>query len=204
METKTDSTVLASAIAMVESQLGRNNEARSKNRNLAIVVVGAIIGFSVQETDASMMLMLGLIAATGTVLFWYQDYQLHKWQHGWQGVRKRIRRYIRGEIKEEKLRLLQYCQADEGNARLFSKSSSFLLVLLAIGAFIVTCRAMHSLSVGAFWVWVVAVPLACLAVARWPKLVTGLWYGLLWLLKLLTGRLPDEPKAGTEEPERKV
>lgn len=129
-----NSEIIASAIDRIQNEMGRLEDLRSKNRNLSIIVAGAIIGFAIKEQVFQNIIAMSVGAVLTTILFWYQDYQLHKFRHGWHGVDLRLKDYIRGVITEDKYVFLEYRPDDEKNATFFSKSSSFTYVILILGA----------------------------------------------------------------------
>ena len=140
--------ILSSCLFRIGSELDRNEDLRSKNRNIALAVSGAIISFSLTQSDYPVVFIANVLAFSVALVCWIQDYQFHKYRHGWHGVDTRLRKYIKGSIDEKELDLMQYHSKDEKYkvgedgvirkaAKIFSKSSSFTFIILLLGALVV-------------------------------------------------------------------
>lgn len=134
MSIKNSADIISSLNSRISSELGRIEILRDRNRNLAIIITGAIIGFAFKEPDFDQSLIMCFAAVIVSLLFWYQDYRLHRYRHGWHGVDKRLREYINDDLKDENFKFLDYKRNDERDASFFSKSSSFTYVILIGGA----------------------------------------------------------------------
>ena len=145
MNNKCSNEILSSCLVRIGSELGRIEDLRSKNRNIALIVSGAIISFSLTQSEYSVVLISNLLALLVAFACWIQDFQLHKYRHGWHGIDRRLRRYINGIINKQELNLMRYDPKEEKDiqdkdgsihrgAKLFSKSSSFTFIILIFGA----------------------------------------------------------------------
>ncbi len=124
--------LIPTAISMIQSELGRIDDNRTKNRHWAIVIVGAVIGFSLREPSRPTVWFLGLAGVVLSLLFWQQDCRLHRYHHGWRSMGHRVRQFIRGETDEKDFHLLQYDDNDENKAGRLSIAWSSAPVFIAL------------------------------------------------------------------------
>jgi hypothetical protein len=129
-----DPTIIAAAIARIQAEIGRIENLRSKNRQVSIIVGGAIIGFAIKESSLANVFAISFVSIVVMFVFYYQDLRLHRYRHGWNAVDKRIRKYVRGEIDATELRLLEYDNEAEKTAELFSKSSGLTYIVIIVGS----------------------------------------------------------------------
>ena len=124
--------IISSGIDRVGNEIKRLDDLRISNRNIALLAVGASIGFSVKEQSLLSVLAICLGGIIVTIMFWLQDHNLHKYKHGWQGVNKRLFKYLRGQIDKEEYVFLKYSENDEKFAHFFSITTIYTYVILMI------------------------------------------------------------------------
>ena len=137
MSLSSDPIVIASAIGKIESEIGRIEDMRAKNRQLSIIVCGAVIGFMIKEQFIHNIVLMAFSEVLVALVYWYQDFRLHRYRHGWNAVDKRIRKFVRGEISEKEARLLDYDYDAENKAKFLSRSSGLTYLILIMGGVIV-------------------------------------------------------------------
>ncbi len=126
--------LLCAAMAKITAELNRINDLRSKNRTITIVFVGAILGYSIEKADVFTAVFLSIAAMLVVLCQAWQEYILHKYQHGWHGVDRRTRSYIQRTLDDDCFTLLEYKKEDEKKAERFSKTSGWIFVLLFLGS----------------------------------------------------------------------
>lgn len=130
--------MIPTAITMIQTELGRLEDGRAKYRQWAMLIVGAIIAFSVRDSSRqpaiSESVFLGVAGIVISSAFWYQDYRLHRLSHGWRKMGSRTRNFIRGEIPPEEFKLLKYNDADEDDAKWYCLGSTSIFGTLILGS----------------------------------------------------------------------
>ncbi len=81
MDPKIDSTIISAVMNRIATQLSKLNEQRLRNRQISLIVGGAIIGFAIKESDKWNVVAMCFAAVAATMVFWYEDYRLHRYQH---------------------------------------------------------------------------------------------------------------------------
>ena len=142
MDLQEDSGVVSAALTRIGDELGRIEGLRSKNRNTAIIVVGAIIGYTLSQDSTGIILTGNVIGILTAFLMWFQDFQFHKIRHGLQGVDERLMAYIRNLSDKDNLDFMNYQKNDEAKAKFFSRSSSFTFLILVVGPVVVIAYAL--------------------------------------------------------------
>jgi hypothetical protein len=126
-------TIIAALMQRLQSEMSRIEELRAKNRQFSILIVGAVIGFVIREMIVANVILIGIAGLIVALMFWIQNYQLHRYRTAWNCVDQRIRKFIRGEIDEVEVRLMEYDDNDEKKTNFFAVSSSFTFVILIFG-----------------------------------------------------------------------
>lgn len=126
--------LLAAAMEKITASQNRVNDLRSRNRTITIIFVGAILGYSLEKADGIVAVLLPIAAILVVLAQYWQEHILHRYQHGWQALDERTRKYISGTLIEDNFRLLDYHKQDERKAW-FSSTSGWIFVLLFLGSF---------------------------------------------------------------------
>ena len=125
---------IPTAINMIQAQLGIIDASRARNTQTATWAVGAIIAFSVSKQTLPTVIFMATTGTVVTLALWHQDYLLHRFWHGWFGMGERIRQFLSGELEEKDLRLLEYLDEDANQAKIFSRTTSAIFLVLLVGS----------------------------------------------------------------------
>jgi hypothetical protein len=124
--------ILSAAMGRLQTEIGRIEDIRGRNRQIAIIAVGAAIGFMVKEQELANIVIVGIAALVVSCLFWFHDHRLHSYSYAWNNVDVRLRQYLQGKIGAEELKLLEYNKSDEKKAKFWSTSSGPIYLTLSL------------------------------------------------------------------------
>jgi hypothetical protein len=129
-----DPTIISACLERITAQLNQLLDQRARWRQYSFVIVGAMLGFCINEQSEKTAITMCVSAIIVSVSFWMQDQKLHRYQHSWRDVDSDLRHFIRDGMSDPTFKLMHFKDNMHTKAHWYSLTMSAAYLIQILGA----------------------------------------------------------------------